>query len=156
GGAGNLSGGSRSTVGGGGDNVSIGVYGTVPGGSFNYAVGDYSFAAGRRAKANHAGAFVWADSQFADFASTTTDQVSFRCLGGVRFTSASGGVNQTVSWAPGSASWSFSSDRTLKEGIAPVDVEAVLEKVTSLPISEWNYTGYSQRHIGAMAQDFHA
>jgi trimeric autotransporter adhesin len=155
GGSGNLSGGSRATVSGGGDNFSAGIYATVPGGSFNYAVGDYSFAAGRRAKANHQGSFVWADSQFADFASTTTDQVSFRCLGGVRFTSGSGAANQTVSWTPGSASWSFSSDRDLKEDFHPVNGSEVLEKVARLPISEWNYKGYSQRHIGAMAQDFH-
>ena len=27
---------------------------------------------------------------------------------------------------------------------------------SQLPIVEWSYKGYSQRHIGAMAQDFHA
>src|SRR5262249_17432078 len=32
---------------------------------------------------------------------------------------------------------------------------SVLDKVAHLPISEWNYRGYSQRHIGPMAQDFH-
>ena len=31
-----------------------------------------------------------------------------------------------------------------------------LHLVASLPISEWNYIGYEQRHIGPMAQDFHA
>src|ERR1035441_3657614 len=38
---------------------------------------------------------------------------------------------------------------------APVNGVQVLEKVARLPISEWKYKGYSQRHIGAMAQDFH-
>jgi hypothetical protein len=156
GGDGNLSGGMYSTVSGGYGNFSTGFGATVPGGYASYAVGDYSFAAGRRAKANHQGSFVWADSQVADFASTTTDQISFRCLGGVRFTSGSGAGNQTVGWTPGDGSWSFSSDRELKDSLEPVNGQAVLEKVAKLPISEWNYKGYSQRHIGAMAQDFHA
>jgi trimeric autotransporter adhesin len=156
GGGGNRSTAQYATIGGGSDNGSSGFNATVPGGSFNIAGGSYSFAAGRRAKANHDGSFVWADSQFADFASAANNEVSFRCLGGTRFTSGSGGANQTVSWAPGSGSWSFSSDRELKEGFEAVDGAAVLEKLAEMPISEWNYKGYPQRHIGPMAQDFHA
>jgi hypothetical protein len=155
GGSFNLSGGAYATVGGGQNNFSTGNSATVPGGSLDNAAGDYSFVAGQRAKANHQCSFVWSDSQFADFASTANDQVSFRCLGGVRFTSGSGAANQTVSWTPGAASWSFSSDRDLKEAFEPVNGMQVLEKVARLPISEWKYKGYSQRHIGAMAQDFH-
>ncbi len=34
--------------------------------------------------------------------------------------------------------------------------ESVLARVAQLPIVEWSYKGYAQRHIGAMAQDFHA
>jgi hypothetical protein len=128
----------------------------IPGGLRNRAAGTYSLAAGRRAQANHTGSFVWADAQDADFASTANNQASFRTSGGVRFTSGAGGANQSVTWAPGSASWSFSSDRHLKAGIAKVDAQKILEKVARLAISEWNYEGYPQRHIGPMAQDFHA
>jgi hypothetical protein len=110
----------------------------------------------QQAQALHQGAFVWADSQNAVFASTANDQVSFRCAGGVWFTSASGsGSDQTVSWTPGSASWSFSSDRNLKDRFENVDAASVLAKVSQLPVVEWSYQGYPQRHIGAMAQDFH-
>jgi hypothetical protein len=130
-------------------------YGMIPGGFSNFVDGDYAFAAGRRARAIHDGAFVWADSQDTNFASTAVNQVSFRCLGGVRFASGSTAANQQVAWSPGSASWSFSSDRNLKEHIRPVDGAAVLEKLAQVSISEWNYKGYSQRHIGPMAQDFH-
>jgi hypothetical protein len=144
-----------ASIGGGRSNKCIGVFPTIPGGDGNQAY-SYSFAAGRHALAVYDGCFVWADSQNLPFAATTPDQVSFRCQGGVRFTSGSGAANQTVSWTPGSASWSFSSDRNLKEFITPLDAAAVLDKVTRLPISEWNYQGYSQRHIGPMAQDFHA
>jgi len=145
----------RGVIAGGQDNVVNGYFGTIPGGQENAAT-NYAFAAGRRAKANHDGAFVWADSTNADFVSTAKNEVAFRCQGGVRFTSATGGGNQTVSWTPGSASWSFSSDRNLKEGIATVDGKAVLERLSRLSVAEWNYKGYAQRHIGPMAQDFHA
>ena len=182
----NLSGQSGSTVGGGANNVSSGVQSTVGGGSFNSATnstatvsggrnnlaggidsvvpggvanaasGRSSYAAGYRAKATHAGSFVWADLQDFDFFSSFDNTVAFRCANGVRFTSGSGSGNHTVSWAPGSASWSFASDRELKERFESVDGEAVLEKVVELPITEWNYKGYPQRHIGPMAQDFQA
>jgi hypothetical protein len=155
GGKNNMARGVLAFVGGGEYNYATNSYATIPGGYNNQANGSYSFAAGCLARANHTGAFVWADSQNAFFNSTASNQVSFRCQGGVRFTSASGAANQTVSWTPGSGSWSFSSDRALKEGFVPVDSQTVLEKVSRLPVSEWNYAGYSQRHIGPMAQDFH-
>lgn len=74
---------TNSTVGGGALNVASGLYSTVPGGYYNYAVGQYAFAAGRKAKANHDGAFVWADHTDADFASTGADQFLIRADGGV-------------------------------------------------------------------------
>jgi hypothetical protein len=144
------------TIGGGRDNAVIAHFGTVSGGCNNLAAGPYSHAAGRRAQALHDGAFVWADSTDADFASTADNEASFRCGGGVRFTSGSGRANQTVSWTPGTASWSFTSDRRMKEGFQPVNSRAVLDKVSRLPIHEWNYIGHRQRHIGPTAQDFHA
>jgi hypothetical protein len=146
-----------STIGGGWNN-SIqpqGRYATIPGGGANSAT-NYAFAAGFHAKANHTGAFVWGDSQGSDFPSAVGNEVAFRCSGGVRFTSGSGGANQTVSWTPGSPSWSYSSDRNLKEAFAQVDHMDVLAKVTRLPITRWNYKGYTQQHIGPVAQDFHA
>ena len=76
--------------------------------------------------------------------------------GGALFTSGTAGANQSVSWSPGEASWSFTSDRHTKEDILPVDPETVLEKLVGVPIAEWNYIGYEQRHIGPMAQDFHS
>jgi hypothetical protein len=62
---------------------------TVPGGFQNAASGGYSLAAGQRAKANHDGAFVWADSQNADFASTSSNQFLIRAEGGVGINNAS-------------------------------------------------------------------
>jgi hypothetical protein len=50
------------------------------------------------------------------------------------------------------------SDRNLKEGFTDLDSQAVLAKVASLPISEWEYKADSSdaRHVGPVAQDFHA
>ncbi|MBE2200780.1 MAG: tail fiber domain-containing protein [Anaerolinea sp.] len=79
----NTTGGDKSTIGGGESNVTNGTYSTIPGGYDNTAAGNYSFAAGNRAQANHAGAFVWADSTAANFASTTANQFLIRAGGGV-------------------------------------------------------------------------
>ena len=74
---------SYGTVGGGYLNTASGEYATVPGGRENTAFGNYSFTAGRRAKANHNGTFVWADSTDEDFASTGDNQFLVRASGGV-------------------------------------------------------------------------
>ena len=76
---------SSATIGGGYGNVITGDadYATIPGGRDNRAEGEYSFAAGRQAKANHGGAFVWADSTSSNFASTADDQFRVRASGGV-------------------------------------------------------------------------
>ena len=53
---------------------------------------------------------------------------------------------------------SDSSDVNLKENITPVQNAKVLEKISKLPISTWNYkeNAHKDRHIGAMAQDFYS
>ncbi len=49
------------------------------------------------------------------------------------------------------------SDRHAKENFATVNPAEVLQKVAALPITEWNYkTLTGARHVGPMAQDFHA
>lgn len=50
----------------------------------------------------------------------------------------------------------ITSDRNAKEQFKPVNAREVLEKVSALPISEWQYKAQGGRHIGPMAQDFHA
>ncbi len=74
----------HGAIGGGFDNTiaANSSYATIPGGTGNSAT-NFAFAAGRQAKANHAGAFVWADSQDAAFPSTTNNQVRFRASGGL-------------------------------------------------------------------------
>ena len=83
GGVNNIASGSYTGVGGGNNNVASGNYATVPGGISNSATTSYTLAAGRRAKANHEGAFVWGDATDADVASTATNQFVVRASNGL-------------------------------------------------------------------------
>lgn len=54
-------------------------------------------------------------------------------------------------------SFNPTSDRNAKENFAPVNPQEVLEKLTALPISRWNFKQEAgTTHMGPMAQDFHA
>jgi hypothetical protein len=110
GGENNIASGSVATIGGGSFNSASGVYATIPGGGYNIASGDDSFAAGRRAQANHDGAFVWGDSTDADIASTKDDQFVIRASNGVSLSVNAGNTtaidvgeryrdNAIVAWA---------------------------------------------------------
>jgi len=81
-----------SFIGGGITNTVTGLYSVIPGGHSNTASGESSFAAGTRAKALHKGAFVWADSQNADYASLAPDTFNVRAQGGVRMTTSGAGI----------------------------------------------------------------
>ncbi len=53
--------------------------------------------------------------------------------------------------------WVNGSDRNSKEDFAAINPREVLEKVSELPITRWNYRAdETQQHIGPMAQDFYA
>jgi hypothetical protein len=63
-----------------------------------------------------------------------------------------------VTLASGGGSWSSISDRNVKRNIEPVDSLRLLERLSKVPIATWNYESQDPaiRHIGPMAQDFHA
>lgn len=148
-----LSGGYQNTV--------SGNTATVAGGQQNTASGALSFAAGQRAKANHQGSFVWADSTAADFTSTAIDQFSARARGGARFVSATDGSGRPttgVQLAPGGGAWSSLSDRAAKANFRHVDGRDILYRLAEIPILSWNYKSQAEsiRHIGPIAQDFSA
>ena len=50
------------------------------------------------------------------------------------------------------------SDRNQKKNVTPADTDAILKKVSRLPISNWTYNEEptAVRHLGPMAQDFRA
>ena len=113
--------------------------------------------AGRIAKAMHAGAFVWGDSQNVAKLSSAVDQFNVYASGGTRIFSDAAGT-AGVLLAPGGGSWSSVSDRACKENVAPIDARDVLERLRALPLSTWNFKTQdaSVRHMGPIAQDFHA
>jgi hypothetical protein len=81
-----------------------------------------------------------------------------RASGGYRLFSNSG-ATLGVFLAPSGSSWASISDRNAKKDFAPVDSRAILEKLVSMPITQWHYKWEAQDitpHIGPMAQDFKA
>jgi len=52
----------------------------------------------------------------------------------------------------------LTSDRNAKENFIAINTRAVLDKVATLPVTQWNYKtdSKSDQHIGPMAQDFQA
>jgi hypothetical protein len=161
GGAEDIARGEHATVGGGYDNTASGISATVPGGEHNTARGDWSFAAGRRAQANHQGAFVWADSADADFASTAQDQFAVRANGGALFNVGDAalrvaGDTEIAGDLRVFGNVGLGSSRERKENLAPVDVQELLLRLVEIPVTTWNYRSQNPaiRHIGPMAEDF--
>ncbi|MDE3091451.1 MAG: tail fiber domain-containing protein, partial [Chloroflexota bacterium] len=148
---------SYTTVGGGYDNTASGYAATIVGGVYNSAAGDYSVAAGRRAKANNHGCFVWGDGTNADITCNTDNRTIFRSTGGFYIYTNSGLTSGAYLSAGGSA-WNAVSDRNAKANFAPVDGREILDRLARIPIETWNYKSQesSIRHIGPMAQDFAA
>ena len=110
------------TVGGGSLNTAAGIASTVPGGRGNLAEGSFGFAAGRRAKALHDGAFVWGDSNDEDISSTGDDQFLIRAAGGVGIgTNAPATQLHLTKSADGNAA-NLASNVALFENTATTDV----------------------------------
>jgi len=169
GGCSNTASGSNSVVSGGNDNAAIGDVSTVAGGYYCEATGNNSFAAGTRARAYHHGAFVWADSSNTNYGSSRQDQFCVRANGGARFD-----VNNsrwveiydngaflintsTGATLTNTGYWINNSNRSLKENFRKLNNRELLDKISQLPITEWNFITEPDtiKHIGPMAQDFY-
>jgi hypothetical protein len=155
GGRGNQATSDDATVGGGYYNTASGWSATVPGGADNVAAGRWSFAAGRQAKANNNGCFVWGDSTAADISCTTDNLWVARASGGVIFYSDADMVAH-VYLPPGGTSWTNISDRAIKENFRSVDTQAILDTLAAMPVQEYNLKSQDPaiRHVGPVAQDF--
>ncbi len=153
--------GAESTVSGGNANSAVGFGSTVPGGVLNQASGDYGLAAGFFATAS-TGSFVWSDhSRELEFASTADNSFRVRSAGGAQFVTATdtnGVATAGVTLATGGGSWASLSDRNAKTGIEQIDPRSVVERLARVPVQTWSYKTQppTVRHIGPMAQDFHA
>ena len=170
GGTSNTASGIYAVVAGGVNNLASANHATVAGGSNNTASGYASFAAGHLAKAIHQGSFVWADNAPADFPSLRDYQFRVRANGGAGFNvNGSQWVDiwvtegklirtSTGAFLGTGGTWTDFSDRNAKENFAPVDREAILDRLAGLPVTTWNYKAESPsvRHMGPVAQDFYA
>jgi trimeric autotransporter adhesin len=176
--------GGASTIVGGEFNRTRGSFSTVGGGHGNCAGGDYNWVGGRNSKvllgttdapsegacdwrsgsrpASARGVFLWADSLDQPWLGDSDNIFWVRATGGVRFGTA---VHATqhyptagVSLAAGASSWGSLSDRNAKSDIAEADGDAVLDALVAMPMFHWRWTTEPEgrRHLGPMAQDFHA
>jgi hypothetical protein len=125
GGSVNIAGGVAAAIGGGYGNTATGGDATVPGGQFNVAAGSLSFAAGQKAQALHQGAFVWADSQNAVFASTANNQFLIRAQGGVGIDTTTPAGELSVATAQGTVNimdGPFTPELVMTGGSVPGDL----------------------------------
>lgn len=146
-----------STISGGNGNVASGAYSMIPGGQFNSATGSFSFAAGRSAKATHAGSFVWSDDTGTNLSTSASKTFLARASNGFFFYTT-GNLSIGAQLPAGESAWETLSDRDAKENLVEVDPEVVLEKLAAMPVMRFNYKGAdaAKQHVGVMAQDFHA
>ncbi|HXR05030.1 MAG TPA: tail fiber domain-containing protein, partial [Verrucomicrobiae bacterium] len=128
----------------------------ILGGANNQVSASDSVAAGQNAVAANASSFVWNDGS-APTASIVTNSVTFRASGGYRF--FTGNSTAGAQLAANATAWSVLSDRNAKKNIAPVNYEAVLDKLARVPVEQWNYKWEKDGdtpNLGPMAQDFKA
>jgi trimeric autotransporter adhesin len=123
------------------------------------ASGLYSTAMGRRASTHgHNGSFVYGDASTGDTVrASAPQQATWRTTGGFRiFTNTA--LSNGCLIAAGGTAWSCTSSRLEKENFAEVDGEDVLRRLRAVPVTSWNgiAEGAQVRHIGPMAQDWHA
>lgn len=130
-------------------------------GYYTNANGRYSVAMGSSsANAGHKGSFI-----FADVTKASTSQTTFNSADNQFLAKASGGfifytdMNTTmgVTLPAGGGSWATISDRNKKNNFKKVNTQDILEKLSGLEITTWNYKTQdpSIRHMGPMAQDFY-
>ena len=126
-------------------------------GTSTKASGDNSTAMGSYAQATNSGSLVWADSSNnALTSSTNNNSLTFRAAGGYRLFSNSG-MSAGVSLAPGGTAWATISDQNAKKNFAAVNGQAVLAKLATVPVQQWNYKWDADSdvpNIGPMAQAF--
>jgi hypothetical protein len=128
------------------------------GGNNAIASGSGTVALGTDVTADDTGAMLLGDrSNGTNLTSTAQNQFLVRAAGGTIIYS-NGALTSGVTLAAGGGSWSSVSDYHRKENFELLNGEDVLQRLRAIPVSSWNYKSQdaSIRHIGPMAQDFHA
>jgi hypothetical protein len=98
------------------------------------------------------------DSYGLDFYTDFTKRLVIQNGGNVGIGTTSPSSLLTVAGQISCQSITITSDRNAKEDFAAVDPRSVLEKVSTLPVTQWRYKQDTNgfKHIGPMAQDFQA
>ena len=102
--------------------------------------------------------FAWGDySTPTKIVADQLYQFKVRATGGVRFVTNSTDTAGVVLFG-GNSAWSSISDRNMKRDFKDLDGDDVLARIAQMPVTEWGYKAQdaSIRHMGPMAQDFHA
>ncbi len=133
-------------------------------GKYGFAFGNYdtvyanSFAFGYKGTSNHhTGCFVFSDSTNVPTRNTNNNQFMVRASGGtILYSNAA--MTSGVSLPPGGGAWASVSDRNKKENFRTENKNDVLNKLSEIEITSWNYKSQPARirHIGPMAQDLYA
>ena len=148
-----------SSIAGGGNATASGAYSVAMGENVT-ASGAASVAIGTAANAGAGGCFVFADSASQSATNCSANTFVARATGGVTFiTSGTSQSTYNGLFVPaGGGAWVVFSDRDGKEDFQAVDSADVLAKVAAMPITTWRWKAQSggYRHVGPMAQDFHA
>jgi hypothetical protein len=104
------------------------------------------------------GAFVWGDNSTSNaVAATAANQFTARAAGGFRFFT-NPALTTGCSLPAGSGVLNCTSDRRAKHAFRPVDGQDVLQRLSKVPVTTWQYKSEAGRvrHMGPMAQDFRA
>ncbi len=120
-----------------------------------YTYGSNSIALGYTVLSK-TGAFGFSDNASDELFEAEENTFSVRASNGVYLYSSSD-LLAGVELAPGAGAWATISDINRKENFNPINAEEVLQQLTALPITRWNYKTQATtiQHIGPMAQDFY-
>jgi hypothetical protein len=85
------------------------------------------------------------------------NQFLVRATGGISLTTNAAGT-PGCSLSAGGGTWNCTSVRSAKANVAPVNGVAELDTLMAIPIQTWNFNTQAAaiRHMGPMAQDWHA
>ncbi|MEI7732715.1 MAG: tail fiber domain-containing protein [Verrucomicrobiota bacterium] len=157
GGVSGVASGDYATVAGGQGSVASGANSFIAGGYDNQATAEGAFAGGWSAYATNSHSFVWSDGIGAGAASTAAYQFIIHAAGGVGIGKNNPAAALDVNGSVIASGFYPSSDKNLKENFTAISPREVLDKVTGLSVTRWNFkSDQVARHLGPMAQDFYA
>lgn len=148
--------GHNGTIGGGLGNEVSGASSTIPGGLGNTISGYESFACGKSTNVSANNSIVFGDGS-EPFSIGMSNSANFLVTNGFRiWTDNPVSSNIGVRVVGGGTSWISLCDSTTKMNRTHADGNAILDRISAMPIDQWNYKHQPDgpEHIGPMAQDF--